>query len=89
MIKKMGKTPFSARFYPARDGVPLNALLDYILVGPSLKGIGAKFDAQYLADAITAPDKDVPEGFYPGIMPAFNLPAEDLANLVKYMQDAK
>ena len=62
---------------------------DDILVGPSLKGIGAKFDAQYLSDAITNPDKDVPEGFYPGIMPAFNLPAEDLANLVKYMLDAK
>ena len=35
MIKKTGKTPFSARFYPACDGVPLNALLDYILVGPN------------------------------------------------------
>ena len=41
MIKKTGKTPFSARFYPARDGVPLNALLDYILVGPNF-GINAK-----------------------------------------------
>ena len=35
MINKTGKTPFSARFYPARDGVPLNVLLDYILVGPN------------------------------------------------------
>jgi predicted extracellular nuclease len=35
MIEKTGADPFSARFYPARDGVPLDALLDYILVGPS------------------------------------------------------
>jgi cytochrome c oxidase subunit 2 len=62
---------------------------DATLVGPTLKGIGAKYDSQYLADAITNPDKDVPEGFYPGIMPAFNLPAEDLDTLVKYMESAK
>lgn len=36
MIEKTGANPFSARFFPARDGVPLDALLDYILVGPSL-----------------------------------------------------
>ena len=35
MIEKTGADPFSARFYPARDGAPLDALLDYILVGPS------------------------------------------------------
>ena len=35
MIEKTGANPFSARFYHARDGVPLDALLDYILVGPS------------------------------------------------------
>ncbi len=62
---------------------------DATLVGPSLKGIGAKYDSKYLADALTNPDKDVPEGFYPGIMPAFNLPAEDLANIVKYMETGK
>jgi len=62
---------------------------DAVLVGPSLKGIGDKYDAQYLADAVTNPDKDVPEGFYPGIMPAFNLPAEELDTLVKYMQTGK
>ena len=33
MIEKTGADPFSARFYPARDGAPLDALLDYILVG--------------------------------------------------------
>ena len=62
---------------------------DATLVGPSLKGIGAKYDSKYLADALTNPDKDVPEGFYPGIMPAFNLPAEDLATLIKYMETGK
>jgi len=62
---------------------------DATLVGPTLKGIGAKYDTQYLSDAITNPDKDVPEGFYPGIMPAFNLPAEDLATLVKYLETGK
>lgn len=35
MTEKTGANPFSARFYPARGGVPLNALLDYILVGLS------------------------------------------------------
>ena len=59
---------------------------DATLVGPSLKGIGAKRDFRYLADALTNPDKDVPEGFYPGIMPAFNLPAEDLARLTKFIR---
>ncbi len=62
---------------------------DATLVGPSLKGIGAKYDSKYLADALTNPDKDVPEGFYPGIMPTFNLPAEDLATIVKYMETGK
>lgn len=37
MIEKTGANPFSARFYPARGGVPLNALLDYILVGLSFR----------------------------------------------------
>jgi cytochrome c oxidase subunit 2 len=62
---------------------------DATLVGPSLKGIGAKYDTTYLKDAITSPDKDVPEGFYPGVMPPFALPDADVAELVKYMQDAK
>jgi cytochrome c oxidase subunit 2 len=62
---------------------------DATLVGPSLKGIGEKYDNQYLADALTNPDKDVPEGFYPGIMPAFNLPPEDIKKLVEYMKTGK
>ena len=62
---------------------------DATLVGPTLKGIGAKHDATYLKDAILAPDKDVPEGFYPGVMPPFALPDADVAELVKYIQSAK
>jgi cytochrome c oxidase subunit 2 len=62
---------------------------DATLVGPTLQGIGEKYDSKYLADALTNPDKDVPEGFYPGIMPTFNLPAEDLATLIKYMETGK
>jgi hypothetical protein len=37
MIEKTGANPSSARFYPALGGVPLNALLDYILVGLSFR----------------------------------------------------
>jgi len=62
---------------------------DATLVGPSLKGLGAKHDTVYLKDAIVNPDKDVPEGFYPGVMPPFALPDADVAELVKYIQDAK
>ncbi len=62
---------------------------DAILVGPSLKGIGAKHDAAYLKDAILTPDKDVPDGFYPGVMPPFALPDADVAALVDYMTTGK
>jgi cytochrome c oxidase subunit 2 len=62
---------------------------DAVLVGPSLQGIGAKYDAQYLKDAIMNPDKDVPEGFYPGVMPPFALPDADVAALVDYITTGK
>jgi len=62
---------------------------DSILVGPSLKGIGAKYDASYLKDAIVNPDKDVAEGFTAGIMPPFALPDTDVAEIIKYMNTAK
>jgi len=62
---------------------------DSILVGPSLKGIGAKYDAAYLKDAIVNPDKDIPEGFYPGVMPPFALPDADVAEMVNYMTTGK
>ena len=59
------------------------------IVGPGLKGIGEKHDAAYLKNALVNPDKDVPEGFFPGVMPPFALPDEDIAELVKYMQENK
>ena len=62
---------------------------DSVLVGPSLKGIGAKHDATYLKDAIMTPDKDVPEGFTAGIMPPFALPDADVAALVDYITTGK
>ena len=62
---------------------------DSILVGPSLKGIGAKYDAAYLKNAIVAPDTDVPEGFTAGVMPPFALPDADVAEIIKYMNSAK
>jgi len=60
---------------------------DATLVGPSLKGIGKKYDAAYLKDGIVAPDKDIPAGFFPGVMPAYALSDEDAAELVKYLQE--
>lgn len=62
---------------------------DSILVGPSLKGITAKYDAAYLKDAIVNPDKDVPEGFYPGVMPAFSMSDEEVSELLDYLKTAE
>jgi cytochrome c oxidase subunit 2 len=62
---------------------------DTTLVGPGLKGIGAKYDDAYLANALATPDKDVPEGFYPGIMPTFKFADEDLKNIINYMKTGK
>jgi len=62
---------------------------DAVLVGPSLKGIGAKYDTAYLKDAIVKPNKDVPEGFTAGVMPPFALPDADVAEIVKYLQTGK
>jgi len=62
---------------------------DSVLVGPSLKGIGSKHDAQYLKDAILTPNKDVPEGFTAGIMPPFNMSDEDVSALVDYIKTGK
>jgi len=62
---------------------------DAVLVGPSLKGIGAKRDKTYLIDAILTPNKDVPEGFTPDVMPPFTMSKEDVAALVEYIQTGK
>lgn len=62
---------------------------DSVLVGPSLKGIGAKYDTQYLKDAILNPNKDVPEGFTPDVMPPFSMSDEDVTALVEYLKTGK
>jgi len=62
---------------------------DAILVGPSLKGIGAKYDANYLKDAILKPAKDVPAGFTAGIMQPYSLSDSETAELVKYINTLK
>jgi len=72
------------------------------LVGPTIKDIfnkevsittGSKKskllrDDAYLKDAILDPDKDVVDGFYPGIMPAFKgvINDEDLNSVIKYLK---
>jgi cytochrome c oxidase subunit 2 len=60
---------------------------DATLVGPTLKAIGEKYDAAYLKDALVNPDKDIPAGFFPGVMPPYALSDEDAAELVKYLQE--
>lgn len=62
---------------------------DAVLVGPSLKGIGDKSDVQYLKDAILNPDKDIAEGFAPGIMPPFTMSDDEVSALVDYIKTGK
>lgn len=60
-----------------------------VIVGPSLMGITDKHDAQYIKDALVNPDKNVPEGFSPGVMPAFNLSDEDFKALMEYFNNTE
>lgn len=60
---------------------------DSVLVGPSLMGIGDKYDAQYIKDALSNPDKNVPEGFSAGVMPTFSLSTEDMSELLKFFNN--
>jgi cytochrome c oxidase subunit 2 len=62
---------------------------DSVLVGPSLMGIADKYDAQYIKDALRNPNKDVPEGFSAGVMPAFNLSDEDMNELLKFFNNTE
>jgi cytochrome c oxidase subunit 2 len=62
---------------------------DATLVGPSLKGIGAKRNDKYLKDAILTPDKDVPEGFTAGVMPPFKFSDSDVAAIINYIKTGK
>lgn len=61
---------------------------DSTIVGPSLMGITAKKDSQYLKDAIINPDKDIAEGFSPGIMGAVTMSDEDISELYSYITTA-
>jgi len=90
MIKYFNNTDKGKDLYEANGCAGCHSIdSDAILVGPSLKGIGAKYDADYLKDAIVAPDKDVPEGFTAGVMPPFALPDAEVAEIVKYMKSVK
>ena len=61
---------------------------DSIIVGPSLMGITASKNAQYLKDAIINPDKDIAEGFAPGIMGAVALSDDDIKEVYSYISTA-
>jgi len=60
---------------------------DATLVGPSLKGIGEKYDSAYLKDAILHPNKDVPAGFTAGVMPASSMSEADAMEIVNYFNN--
>jgi cytochrome c oxidase subunit 2 len=59
---------------------------DSILVGPSLKGLAVSKSAEYMKDALLNPDKDVPDGFYPGVMPPFSMSDDELNEIIEYMK---
>ncbi len=61
---------------------------DSVLVGPSLMGITASKDAQYLKDAIISPDKDIAEGFPAGIMGAVPMSDDDINEIYSYISTA-
>ena len=60
------------------------------LVGPGLAGIGSK-SHEYLRDAIITPDKDIAEGFYPGIMPSAKgaLTSDEVDAIIDYIKTLK
>lgn len=90
VIKYFNNTDKGKELYESNGCAGCHSIdTDSILVGPSLKGIGAKRDAAYLKDAILTPDKDVPEGFTAGVMPPFALPDADVAAIIKYMKSVK
>jgi cytochrome c oxidase subunit 2 len=57
------------------------------LVGPGLAGIKNKSDG-YLRDALVNPNKDIAEGFYPGIMPSSKgvLTNNEVDAVIKYIK---
>ena len=90
VIKYFNNTDKGKELYESNGCAGCHSIdTDSILVGPSLKGIGEKYDTAYLKNAILTPDQDVPEGFTAGIMPPFALPDADVAAIIKYMKSAK
>lgn len=65
-----------------------SVLNEDILVGPSLMGITSKRSAEYLKDAIINPDKDIAEGFYPGVMGATPMSDDDINEIISYIKTA-
>ncbi len=76
-----------------------HAMDSTVLVGPGFKDIyNSKVmltskqevlrDDQYLADAILDPDKEIVEGYFPGVMPAFKgvLSSDDVNEIIKYLK---
>ena len=61
------------------------------LVGPGLKGVASGKSDQYLKDALMNPDKDIAQGFYPGIMPSSKgaLSNEEVDAIVDYIKTLK
>lgn len=56
------------------------------LVGPGLKGIGAKESTEHLREALLEPNKHVEEG-YPAIMPAYtSLSESQIQDLIAYLK---
>ena len=78
-----------------------HSLEDMVLVGPGFKGIvdrevatnngTLKSDYQYLKDAILDPDKDVVDGYSPGMMPSSQgvLSEKDIKDIVDYLKTIK
>ncbi len=90
VIKYFNNTDKGKELYESNGCAGCHSIdTDSILVGPSLKSIGSKYDAAYLKDAIIAPDKDVPEGFTAGVMPPFALPDADVSAIIKYIKSTK
>jgi len=58
-----------------------------VLVGPSMKGLASKSDT-YLKDALLNPDKDIAEGYSPGIMTSYEgvLSEQQTTDIVKYIK---
>jgi mono/diheme cytochrome c family protein len=65
---------------------------DAVMTGPSLQNIGTVAEertdqsaAEYLRESITHPNAFVVEGYQEGVMPAYELPDDQLDNLVAYL----